>query len=903
MRYLQLTIATCIIFLCTTVAYAQSADTLPQLPEIVPSATAVEAPASEPPFVVDYTNPRKMTLGGIEIVGAKYLDKTILRSITGLLVGQEIDVPGEDISRALRNLWRQGLFSDVEVRLSGVAGDKVYLEFIVTEHPRLNRIEYTGIKKSKVEEIDKRMESLKNKPLTEALISSVVNTIKSHYAEKGFSNVQVTTTERPDEILLNTSILVVDINRGSKTKIEEIYFFGVEQAEPSGLRKAMKGTKAVSKFKLFLPEDKKVITDKRTRRNFLYTLSNLHMGAVKDMLADRMRISIFKSSKFIESKYEEDKKNIIEYYNSIGYRDATIVSDTVYDAGNNRVKIELKIREGQRYYFRNIAFKGNAKFEEESLRRILGISKGDVYNRELLQKRLTQDPNGNDISSLYYDDGYLFFSINPVEVAVENDSIDLEIRINEGPQATIRNIIITGNDKTNEHVVRRELRTMPGDKFSRTNLIRSQREIANLGFFDPQQMNVIPRPNPEDGTVDIEYQVVEKSADQIELSAGWGGSQGLIGTLGLSFNNFSVKNMFRKGTWSPLPSGDGQKLSIRAQSNGKRYQSYNFSFTEPWLGGRKPNAFTIGAFRSRYQRLDGNRKVTGNQITNGASIGLGTRLKKPDDFFVFQTSLNYQNYKLNNFAQAVGNGEILENGNFNNLNLRFVLSRNNINQPLFPTSGGNISLSLQMTPPYSLINKRDIDSLSSDEKYKWVEYHKWRLNAEWYVKVGKKGVLKTSAKLGFMGKYNNKLGLSPFERFEVGGNGLPSNVVLFGTETISHRGYETSYSQDGGDPIFNKFTLELRYPFSLNPQATVYGLLFVEGANSYRNLQSYNPFKLNRSVGFGIRAFLPMFGLIGVDYGIRFDNAPGSPVTPANGLFDYIGKNGYFSFILGFEPD
>jgi len=871
--------------------------------EIVPDTVGTIIPTLQA-FKVDYTNPVKMKIGGIDISGAKYLDKTILKSISGLLIGQEVDVPGEDLSKALRNLWKQGLFSDIELRIAGISEDKVFLEFAVVEMPRLSSIEYKGIKKGKSEDLDKKLEGVKNKPLTDALKANIKQVIDDHYAEKGYNNSKIEITEVYDETVLNSAGIVINIDKGSKTKIAEIEFIGISKAQESKLRKKMKGTKETSKIRFFLPEDKKVVTDKQTRKNFLNSLANLNYNAVKETVKKRVQIYSIKPSKYIEDKYEEDKKSILAYYNSIGYRDARIISDTVYMVKENRIKIVLNISEGSKYYFRDITFKGNAKFEEDVLKSMLGIKKGDVYNRELLQKKISLDPDGGDISSLYYDDGYLFFSINPVEVAVENNAIDVEIRINEGPQATIRNIIIKGNDKTSENVVRREIRTLPGDKFSRSDLIRSQREIANLGFFDPQQMDVVPKPNPEDGTVDIEYTLVEKSADQIELSAGWGGSEGLIGTLGLSFNNFSVKNMFKKGTWSPLPTGDGQKLSIRAQSNGKRYQSYNFSFTEPWLGGRKPNAFTISAFRSRYQSLDGNRDVVGSQITNGASVALGTRLKKPDDFFIFQSSLNYQNYALSNYSQAVGNGQVLSNGSFNNLNLRFVLARNSINQPTFPTSGGNISVSLQMTPPYSLFRKGvNYDSLSLEEQYKWVEYHKWRINLEWYLKLGKKAVLKTAAKFGYMGRFNDQLGTSPFERFEVGGNGLPSNVVLFGTETISQRGYETSYSQSGGDPIFNKFTLEIRYPFSLNPQATVYGEAFYEAANSYRDFNSYNPFKLNHAVGFGIRAFLPMFGLIGVDYGVRFNSAPGSPVVPADGFFDYIGKNGYFSFILGFEPE
>jgi outer membrane protein insertion porin family len=540
------------------------------------------------------------------------------------------------------------------------------------------------------------------------------------------------------------------------------------------------------------------------------------------------------------------------------------------------------------------------------LARVLNIKKGDVYNADLLQKRISMDQDGGDISSLYYDDGYLFFSINPVEIAVENDSIDIEIRINEGPQATIKNVIIEGNDKTNEHVIRRELRTFPGDKFSRSDLIRSQREIANLGFFDPQETRVEPIPNPIDGTVDIKYTVKEKSADQVELSAGWGGRQGgLIGTLGLKFNNFSLRNIVNKKAWSPLPTGDGQQLTIRVESNGRAYQNYNFSFTEPWLGGKKPNAFTIAAFRSRIQDISSGT-VYGKQITNGLSVSLGTRLKKPDDFFIVQAGANYYGYQLSTFRKRYYVGtQPLDSGKFNNLNFKLSLSRNSINQPVFPTGGARVEFSLQFTPPYSLFKKdENYDGKSIAEKYKLIEYHKWKFTVEWYQSLGKsKLVLRTAAKFGFLGTYNKKIGITPFERFQVGGNGIPSNVTLFGTDIIAQRGYEGDYSTTGGDPIYNKFVLELRYPFSLNPSATIYGVAFFEAANTYASFKDYNPFKLKKSVGVGIRAILPMFGLIGIDYGIRFDSANGSPIKASNGFFDYIGKNGNISFILGFEPE
>ncbi|MBK7138557.1 MAG: BamA/TamA family outer membrane protein [Bacteroidetes bacterium] len=855
---------------------------------------------------VDYAKPGTFILAGYDITGTNFLDKSIIKSLTGLVIGEEIEIPGEEISKAIRNLWKQGLFSDVSVYLTEVEGQNAYLTIQVTEKPKLSGFKYEArkLKKGDIEDYNKKLDALKGKPITESLKLNAKNILEDHFSEKKFLYPSIVITEEKDSLLPNGSFLNLKIDKGPKVKIDEITFEGIEIGDERKIRKAMKGTKAKTSVKFIKPEDKEIFTDKTKRRNFLYTIANLNWRSVRDFFSDRVRLSIFKASKFQEETYETDKRAVIEYYNSMGHRDATITFDTVYRSSNNGLKIEVKINEGKKYYFRNIDYRGNAKYSNEQLSKIVGIKKGDVYNAQLLQKKLSLDPNGTDVSTLYYDDGYLFFSINPTETAIVGDSIDLEIRINEGPQATIKNIIIVGNDKTNENVIRRELRTLPGNKFSRTDLIRSQREIANLGFFDAEKIEVNPIPHPEDGTVDIEYKVVEKSADQVELSAGWGGAQGLIGTLGLSFNNFSIKNMFKKGSWSPLPTGDGQKLSIRAQSNGKRYQTYNFSFTEPWLGGHKPNSFSVSAFSSRFQEINSDRTVTGKQITNGFSIGLGTRLKKPDDYFILQSSFNFQNYNLKNFKQFIGNnGEFISNGSFNNMNLKLSLSRNSIDQPIFPTSGANIELTGQFTPPYSVIKKRDYsEPIPADEKYQWIEYHKWRFNVDWYQSLGKKFVLRTAAKFGFLGTYNKKNGLSPFERYEVGGNGLPGNVQLFGTDIISHRGYNV-YSPSGGAALFNKFTVELRYPFSLNPQASVWATAFYESGNSWNGFKEYNPFKLNRSVGMGIRAMLPMFGLLGVDYGVRFDSQPGSLITPAKGFFDYIGKNGEFTIILGFEPE
>lgn len=852
--------------------------------------------------LMNYKEPKKFKVAAMDIVGTQFLDKSIIRSLTGIKVGESITVPGDDITKCIKNLWKQGLFGDIKVYASKVEGDSIFLTVSVLEKPRLNDITIKGIKKGDADEIKKKLEVLRGKPLTDALKTNIRNTVIDQYEDKSFLNPIIDITEKKDEGLVNSSSLLVVVDKGSKVKIDDIEFVGRVNGELSKMRKAMKDTRERSKVELRIKDGR---SRKQKAKDGIYSLVNLNSNSVKSFFQERFRLT-FKGSKFNERKYEADKQSLISYYNNNGYRDAKIVTDTVVNNDNGNVSIRIELNEGPRYYFRNITYKGNAKFPDETLNKVLNIKKGDVYNAELLQKRLSMDPEGGDISSLYYDDGYLFFSINPVEIAVENDSIDIEIRINEGPQATIKNIIIEGNDKTNEHVIRREIRTYPGDKFSRSDLIRSQREIANLGFFDPQETRVEPIPNPSDGTVDIKYVVKEKSADQVELSAGWGGqSGGLIGTLGLKFNNFSLRNIVNKKAWSPLPSGDGQQLTVRVESNGKRYQNYNFSFTEPWLGGKKPNAFTVAAFRSRIQDVY-DRQVLGKQITNGLSVSLGTRLKKPDDFFIIQAAANYYGYQLDNFSNRYFvNNTPLSTGKFSNLNFKLALSRNSINQPVFPTGGAKVELSLQFTPPYSLFRKdNNFEGQTIAEKYKLIEYHKWKFSVDWYQSLGKsKFVLRAAAKFGFLGTYNKRLGITPFERFEVGGNGIPSNVTLFGTDIIAHRGYEGAYSTSGGDPVYNKFLLELRYPFSLNPSATIYGIAFFEAANTYTTFKDYNPFKLKKSVGLGVRAILPMFGLIGIDYGIRFDSANGSPLKQYNGFFDYIGKNGNISFILGFEPE
>ena len=606
---------------------------------------------------------------------------------------------------------------------------------------------------------------------------------------------------------------------------------------------------------------------------------------------------IFSSSKLIKDEYEEDKKKILKYYGNIGYRDAQIVNDTIYREKDGDLQIHMKIDEGRRYYFRNIAWKGNSIYESQILTQVLGIQKGDVYNQELLEQRLRFSQDGRDISSLYMDNGYLFFNVDPTEIAIDGDSIDLEMRMYEGPQATIDKVTIKGNDRTNEHVIRRELRTLPGQKFNRSLIIRSQREIINLGYFNQEALGINTPVNPQRGTVDIEYTVEEKPSDQLELSAGWGGF-GVVGTLGVSFNNFSIRNIFNKAAWSPLPQGDGQRLSIRAQSNGKFFQSYNASFTEPWLGGKKPTSLTVSGAFTKYADIYVANKYF--SIFQG-SVSLGRRLKWPDDNFISTTALEYQRYNIKDYGS-------LPSGLYNNINIAQTFSRNSISDPLFPKNGSRLTLILKATPPYSYLNNKRYKDEPDQVKFKWVEYYKWRFNAEWYTPIAGKLVLKTDAKLGTIGYYNKYVGYAPFERFVVGGDGLANRQIgLTGNDLLSLRGYDTedlpanqsgSSSQlGGGGTTFAKYTVELRYPISLNPSSTIYAHAFVQGGNVWSSLKDFRPFDLRRSAGMGLRVFLPMFGTLGFDYGIGFDK-PNLKATSKKWT-DY----GRFGIILGFEPD
>jgi outer membrane protein insertion porin family len=892
---------------------------------VVSAAQAQEpkdtVPTSIDPQLLELSNskvPREYIVSAIKITGTKYLDEQLLISISGINIGDKIMIPGGDnFSKAIANLWKQNLFANVQIYFTKVSGENIDIEINVTERPRLSKTIFKGARKTDSDELTKKIGLVAGRVVTENTKQSSILAIKKYYAEKGFQNATVTASEVNDASKTNTVNVVFNIDRGNKVRVDEVKFYGNDNVSDLRLKKQMKGTKEMTKITLHPAVDSSSYGEnkKTSFKEYINDLGFLSLTKTKEYLDPYFRFKLFSSAKFNQVKFDEDKDKVIQYYNSLGYRDANIAEYKAYTNTRGNLNIDIKVNEGSQYYFGDISWKGNTKYSDSILNLILGIKKGDIYNVQTLNRKLGKEltQEGGDISGLYQDDGYLFFQINPVETAVYNDTIDFEVRIVEGPQATIKNVTISGNEKTKEHVVRREIRTLPGEKFSRSDLIRSQREISQLGYFNQEKIGINPVPNPDDGTVDIQYTVEEKSSDQLELSAGWGGGIGLTGTLGVSFNNFSINNIWNKKAWDPLPTGDGQKLSLRVQSNGKAYQSYNFSFTEPWLGGKKRNSLTVSLYKSVFRTggIGSNGQYffsDTNRLKNfGASISLGKQLKWPDDYFTLVYSLNYTQYKLQNYPLFTSS---FSNGVSNNVNIKFALSRNSAGpNPMFPVSGSNFLLSAQFTPPYSLINK----SITNNDTYKLPEFHKWRFNSEWYIPIGKgfgadkskQFVLKAAAKYGFMGRYNKNLDFSPFERFQVGDAGLANGNFILGYDIIAHRGYPV---YENSDPkinpdqqsarqfftMFNKYQLELRFPFTTNPSSTIYGMAWFEAANGWYDYKSYNPFRLRRSAGLGMRFFLPMFGLLGFDYGVGFDR-----LTPNGGLKDAS----RFTFMLGYEPE
>ena len=838
----------------------------------------------------DYT-PQQYELGGVTVSGTKYLDQDILKTYTGLVVGQKISIPGEEIGKSIQGLWKQGLFSNIQVYITNIVGSTVFLNFVLTERPRLGKWTYRGVSKGDAEDLNKKLQLIKGKVLTENLKTNAVQSIKDYYFEKGYSDLKVTCLEKKDSSSKNTVNVLFMIDKGHKVKIEDIYFAGNNHVSAQKLKHLMSETKERKRLRPLTHADLVALAHFSPQR-FFTGLHDLTIEKVRDNFADRFRLNIFNSSKFRREDFNADKDKIVEYYNSKGFRDAQIVADTSYKNADGNLIIRMNISEGIKYHYRNIYWKGNTKYTDKELAMVLGLKRGDVYNRSDLDARLNMNPNSTDISSLYMDDGYLFFQVTPAEIAVEKDSIDMEIRIYEGKQATINKVIIKGNEKTKEYVIRRELRTLPGQKFSRSDIIRTQRELATLGFFNQEKIGITPIPHAEDGTVDIEYNLEEKSSDQLELQAGYGGTTtGLVGTLGINFTNFSMSNLFKGDAWTPVPSGDGQKFGIRFQSSGKYYQSATMSFTEPWFGGKKPTSLSVALFKTVFNTTY--NSLPSRQATNGITASIGKRLKFPDDYFTWINGINIESYILANQNPTL---IPITDGTANIFSLEETIARSSLNQPMYPQSGSKISLGVKLTPPYSLFNNLNYADASPGQKYNLVEFHRWRFTSEWFTPLEKtkKLILHVKANYGFLGSYSSKAGSSPFDRFQVGGDGI-TGYRQYGVEIVALRGYDV-FTPTTNAAFFNKYTMEMRYPISLNPQSTIFALAFLEGANAWTSIKNYDPFSIKRSAGLGIRVFLPMFGLLGVDYGLGFDKV--SDISHAK-LSD-VGK---FSIILGFEPE
>lgn len=805
----------------------------------------------------NYAKPEKYELGPIRVEGADNFDPNAIKLIAGLRQGQGITLPGDAISTAIKNLWNEGLFSYVDIRADKEVAGVVYLTINVRPRPKLSRFKFSGIKRREADKVRDEIKLETGKTITENLEFITKNKIRGYFREKGFHNVSVDIKRIKDTLINNSEIFAISINKGSKVKIKEIQITGVSTVATWKLKRVMKDTK------------------------------------------QRSVLRIFKKSKYNQSAFERDKIALIDKLKSAGLRDASIIKDSVYALDAKNLIVKIAVDEGKPYYFGDISWVGNTKFTTGLLDTVLGIKKGDIYNKQLMDKRLFMSEEGRDISSLYMDRGHLFFQVIPVESGVKDNYINYEMRIIEGKEARVKNVVIKGNYKTNENVIRREIRTKPGDLFNRNDIIRTQRELAQLGYFNEQAFQVNPIPNPQDGTVDIEYVVEEKSADQIELSGGYGGGR-LIGTLGLTFNNFSMRNAFKlgQGYWNPLPSGDGQRLSIRAQSTGRFYQSYNFSFTEPWLGGKKPNSLTMYVTNTAVAPNGDKRTSPTYQGVSISSvgIGLGRRKKIPDDYFNAYYEINYQYYDVTNYNIF----QNFNNGYSNDISLKYSLQRNSINSPIYPTEGSKLSFNIKSTLPYSLIGgKQDYTQATSQERNKYLEYYKFKLTGEYYFPLtpDKKLVLMPRFGFGYLGLYNATRGLIPFERFNLGGNGLSGvNSQFGGRELIALRGYpDNQVSSSTGDPIVAKYTMELRYPISLNPQATFFLLAFAEAGNTYTSGRNFNPFNVKRSAGAGIRIFLPMFGMLGLDYGFGFDKLD-SHSSGFNGESDIqINNKGYFS--------
>jgi outer membrane protein insertion porin family len=817
---------------------------------------------------ISYENGKKYILAGLEVTGLQSYNEQTVKTYTGLREGQPITIPGDEISQIINKLWSLELFTDVEFYITRIDGDNIYLELHIEERPTLSEVTIYGVKRRKVDDLINDTDLKKGKKITQSLIANTKNYLENKYQKQGYLNSRVTIATKVDTSETNAQDMVININKGNRVKVRDIVFEGNEKISSSKLRRAMKNTK-----------------EKKSGR-------------------------FWKKSKYIEEDYQEDLKSLIDAYAESGYRDARILSDSIHQVNDKKIDILFKIEEGDKYYFGEIDFVGNTVYTDRQLSQVLGIKKGDTYNGVQLRKRIADEtkPDGEDLTNLYQNNGYLFSRINPVEVSAENDTIDFEIRIIEGKETFLNKINVFGNDKTNDHVIFRELRTRPGQKYSKDDIIRSVRELGQLGFFDPEQIRPeIENPDPNEGTVDLKFDLVESGASQVELQGGYGGG-GFIGTLGLSFNNFSIQNIFNKDAYKPVPMGDGQTFALRLQAS-RTFRVYSLNFSEPWLGGRKPVRFNLSLSRTQQFLAsfdqNGRVQVDKNQqfAISGISAGMAKRVQWPDDYFTVSHALSYQFYNFKNYRTGLFN---FGNGTSNSLAYTIGISRSSAGPGLiFPLTGSVFEITGKFTPPYSLFNNKDYASLKArseeletigterpltpreqaeleavdQERFRWLEYYKIKFKADWYTRIVDKLVLRTNVEFGFLGSYNPDVGKVPFERFFLGGDGLGRNFTLDGREVIQLRGYENNSltpvdpitQQQEGGIVYNKYSLELRYPLTLKPTASIYALTFLEAGNSFNNFQEFNPFELRRAAGVGLRIFMPAFGLLGIDFGYGFD--------------------------------
>lgn len=842
---------------------------------------------------LNYAKPQKFRIAEIKAVGLSTLDENAIISLSGLKVDDRIDVPGEAISGALKKLWGQGIIGDVKILVTKIEGDDIYLLLDLTERPRFSRVEFDGINKTQEGELRDKV-NIRGRVVRDDVLNTAKRNIEKYYLDKGFLNTEVKIIQDRDTTLPNSVKLRFDINPKSKVKINEIAFYGNDEISDRALKGKLKKTKEHARVAIFkdvysrlTDADAKSIT--RSLLNSQVTTSE----QVNSYINKNFKLNFFNGSKYNPKEYRADKDKAIAFYNSKGFRDAKILEDSIYKFGEDKINIDISLEEGRKYYYRNITFTGNYIHEDAVLLAKLGIEKGDIYDKEKLDKRLNYDPQkGDDVSSLYQDNGYLFFNIDPVEINVTGDSIDLEMRIFEGPQVTVNSVGIKGNDRTSDHVVMREIRILPGQKFNRSLLVRTIRELSTLGYFDPEKINPDLRPNFESATVDITFELEERPNDQIELSGGWGGFFGFVGTVGLVFNNFSIKNIGNFDKWDPLPVGDGQKLSVRVQANGQAFQNYSLSLSEPWFGGKKPNSLSFAFNHSVQRQVDyfnqGNAGDLGFFKITGVTLGLSKRITWPDDYFSISNSLQFQNYEFNQFGTSFGLS--YPTGNSKSVILNTTVARNNVDNTIYPRQGSNIILSMNLTPPYTSLNRSLNEESGDQEKYKWLEYHKWMFDASFYTPVlgSSKFVASARAHMGFLGSYGNKFGIIPLERFVMGGDGMNFNNFALGQEIVGLRGYENQTITPGkntrgtadpdpyGGVVYNKYVMELRFLVSPNPSATIFLLTFAEAGNNWGDYKDFNPYDLKKSAGVGARIFMPAFGLLGIDWGYGFDPMPGT---------------------------